>query len=239
MARQRAKKKKEKKPGLWAQIKQTIRSRLISGFVVIVPLGVTALVVNFLYNFTVGRITRYTGMWLGRLPDYAIPLVSIVLFFALLYIVGVVATAVVGRRLIGLAEAIIQRIPLVATVYGSTKQIVETLSFQTGDNNMKAAVLVEFPYPGMRAVGFLTGTIRDPEGRLFYKIFMPTAPNISVGLYLLCKPEDVLQCQMSVEEAVRMVVSVGIISPDRFAVTRMSELQSPKAPRNIAQKTQV
>lgn len=229
--------KKAKKPGLWAQTKQVIRSRLVSGFVVIVPLGVTALVINFLYNFTVGRFSRYTSMWFGRLPDYAVPAVSLVLFCVLMYIVGVVATAVVGRRLIHLVEAIIQRIPLVATVYGSTKQIVETVSFDTSGSNMKAAVFVEFPYPGMRAVGFMTGTIRDPEGRLYYKIFMPTAPNISVGLYLLCKPEDVLQCEMSVEDAVRMVVSVGIFSPERLKLTRMSDVQKQHPPGKNSPKS--
>ncbi len=214
---------RKKKLSLWGQLKLTIRSRLLSGLLVIVPLGITVFVVRFIYELTVGRITPLTETMFSRVPWYALPLSSIILFFALLYVVGMVATAVVGRRIILLAEAIIDKIPLVATVYGATKQIVETLSFQEGGTNMKSAVLVHFPYKGMKSIGFLTGRLRARDGTDYYKVFIPTAPNISVGLFQLCAAEDVFHCSLSVEDAVKMIVSGGIISPERLRIAPVTE----------------
>ncbi len=216
-------KRKKKKLSVWGQFKQLVRTRMLSGFLLIVPLGITVFVINFLYSFTVGRMTPITGRFFGHLPAYTVPLISILLFVGLLYGVGIVATAMVGRRLIGLAERLIERIPLVATIYGASKQMVETVSFQDTGSNMKAAVFVEFPCKGMKAIGFLTGKMRTSDGREFYKIFIPTTPNLSVGLFQLCAPEDVYRSGLSVEEALKMLVSMGIIAPDRLQLTPMSQ----------------
>lgn len=216
-------KAKQKKLSLWGQVKQLIRGRMLSGFLVIVPLGVTVFVVRFIYDLTVGRITPLTGTMFKQLPWYALPLSSLVFFLAILYVVGMVATAVVGRRIILLAEAIIQRIPLVATIYGASKQIVESLSFQEGGQNMKSAVVINFPYKGMKAIGFLTGKIRARDGTEYCKVFIPTSPNITVGLFELCAPEDVYHCNLSVEDAVKMIVSGGIIAPERIRLAPVNE----------------
>lgn len=223
-----AKREKKKKLTLWGQLKQLLRTRMLSGFLLIVPVGITVFVINFLYEFTVGRITPITERFLGHLPSFTVPAISIFLFIGVLYVVGIIATAMVGRRIIGLAEGIIQRIPLVATVYGASKQIVETVSFQDTGSNMKAAVFIEFPCKGMKAIGFLTGKMRTSDGREFYKVFVPTTPNISVGLFQLCAPEDVYRCGLSVEEALKMLVSMGIIAPDNLQLTPMS--QAPALP---------
>ncbi|HPO14906.1 MAG TPA: DUF502 domain-containing protein [Candidatus Hydrogenedentes bacterium] len=223
-----AKRKKKKKLTLWGQVKQLLRTRILSGFLLIVPLGITVFVINFLYEFTVGRITPVTERFFGHLPSFTVPVISIFLFAGVLYGVGIIATAVVGRRLIGLAESIIQRIPLVATIYGASKQIVETVSFQDTGSNMKAAVFIEFPCKGMKAIGFLTGKMKTSDGCEFYKVFVPTTPNISVGLFQLCAPEDVYRCGLSVEEALKMLVSLGIIAPDTLQLVPMSQaLESP------------
>jgi len=152
--------KNPKKPPLWARLRHGLRRRLVAGLLVIVPLGITALILQFLYEFTAGRLTPMVKDLFGPLPGFAVPVVSVAILFFGLYLVGFVATAVAGRQLIALAEALIQRIPLVKSVYGASKQIIETLSFQGRGGDLKTAALVTFPHPGMKAVGFITGKAR-------------------------------------------------------------------------------
>jgi uncharacterized membrane protein len=211
--------KNAKKAPLWARLRHGLRRRLVAGLLVIVPLGITLLILQFLYEFTAGRLTPMVKDLFEPLPGFAVPVVSVAILFFSLYLVGFVATAVAGRQLIALAEALIQRIPLVKSVYGASKQIIETLSFQGRGADLKTAALVTFPHPGMRTVGFLTGKARLGGGRVYYKVFIPTTPNVTIGLFELVAPEDVFRCQLSVEDAVKMVVSGGILGPDRLKLT--------------------
>jgi uncharacterized membrane protein len=222
----------KKKHSLATQAKQLVQKRLLSGFLVIVPLGVTVFVVRFIYGFTVGRMSPLVEKAFGQLPDYALPLSSLVVFLALLYVTGMIATAVVGRRFILLAETIIQKIPLVATIYGATKQMVATFSFQDKDGPKKSVVLIDFPYPGLRAIGFVTGKIDTPDGREFFKVFIPTSPNITVGLFELCAPENTYPCDLAVDDAVKMIVSGGIIAPESIRLLPQSNSMSNAAEKH-------
>ena len=210
--------KKVVKPSLWAQIKLIFRSRLLSGMLVIVPLGITVFVLNTLYDYTAGRLVPVVKTFQGELPDYAVPAMSIVVLIVSVYLIGFVATVVVGRQIFSLTEAIIRRTPLAKTIYGASKQVVEAISFREQGSTFSAAVLVEFPFPGMKAVGFMTGSMHGADGKDYFTVFIPTTPNISVGLFELVAPEDLLWCDLSVEEAIKMALSAGLIAPERIVV---------------------
>jgi uncharacterized membrane protein len=220
----------QKRTSLWQFTKGVFRRRILSGFFVLVPLAITAFVVKFLYDFTAGRIEFVTAPLLRPVreyvPEQVVPaveaLLSIALLLATLYVTGYIATWVVGGRLIRLGEAIINRIPLLATVYGASKQIIETLLFNKGGTGFQEAVIVEFPYEGVFAAGFLVGKTRTTAGETYHRVFMPTAPNISVGLLQLFRPEHVHSAGMSVEETVKMVVSCGLIGPDTMRLTSIA-----------------
>lgn len=220
-----------KRMTLWQFTKNVFRRRILSGFFVLVPLAITAFVVNFLYDFTAGRIEFVTAPVLRPVreyvPEQAVPIVtallSIAIMLSALYVTGYIATWVLGGRLIRLGEAIIDRIPLIATVYSASKQIVETLLFKKGGTGFQEAVIVEFPYKGVFTAGFLVGKTRTTTGESYHRVFMPTAPNISVGLLQLFTPDQVHSAEMSVEETVKMVVSCGLIAPDKMKFRSVGE----------------
>ncbi len=212
------------KPSYWSRNKAIIRNRLLSGLLLLVPLASTVVVVRFIFGLTVARVTPVTQVFLADMPHALAMVLSVVIFIVGLWLIGAVATAVVGQRIIALGEYLIERIPMVSAIYGASKQIVGTLAMQKDGPTagLEAPVLVEFPYPGVRALGFLVGRVRRADGTELCKIFLPTAPNISVGLFLLYKTEDVRLCGMSVDEAIRAVVSVGILCPDRLTLTAVA-----------------
>jgi uncharacterized membrane protein len=207
----------------------TIRRRLISGFLVLVPLGVTIFILRFVYGLTAGRIEPLTELIGGELPPYMNMLVSVVLLIILLYLVGYVATAVVIARLISVAESLLERIPLVKTVYAATKQIVVAFVETDDKPKFQAPVLVPFPDREAKTVGFMVGTVTGTGGRRLIKVFVPTAPNITVGFLVIYEMQDVTGCSLTIEEAIKMVVSAGIVCPQSMVLRPISEVMGAVA----------
>ncbi len=202
--------------------------RLVSGLLVIVPVGITVFALGFLYDLTAGKLSPFIERWTGPMPEYVVVSISVLAFCGAVYLVGFVANFVVGRKLLALAEAVIRRIPFVKTIYIASKQVVEGFSPQEGELKPKEVILIEWPAPGMKAVGFLTGRIQLPDGREYLKVFVPTTPNISVGLFQLVALEDAHHCKLSVEEAIKLIVSAGIIAPSSLALKPVSKTLSEK-----------
>lgn len=224
-----ARPRKGKKMSMWRQFQHDLRRRLLSGLLVIVPLGITAFVLNFLYIFTAGVLAPVVRSVVGEKPPYMLGVISVLVFLAVLYVVGLIATAVIGRRLIAFAERLIQQIPLVKTVYSASKQVVEAFSPQDRTSMFKSAVFVEFPRPGMMALGFLTGRIRTHDGVEYAKVFIPTTPNPTTGFFEIVPPQDVLHSSLNVEDAVKMLMSGGIIAPDVLDLWRGPDVLPPAA----------
>jgi uncharacterized membrane protein len=105
--------------------------------------------------------------------------------------------------------------------------MVETLAFHESGPTLKATALVEFPYPGIKALGFVVGNIHAEDGQAYYKVFVPTTPNITVGLLQMYKPEDLRVCDLSVEDAIKSIVSGGILAPSYLRVTPPAEDSLP------------
>ncbi len=218
-----AAKRKKKKQGILARVRSRIRGYVLRGLLVVVPLGVTAYVLSFCYSITAGYLVPFIQEYLFLVPPRAVVPLSVVLFLAMLYLVGLVAAAMVGRQLIALTEAIIRRIPLVKTVYGASKQVVELISRQEGDADYKAAVIVDFPCPGMKALAFVTGRIEIEGVGEMMKIFIPTTPNPTSGYLELVPPSMVSQSSMTVEDAVKSVMSAGILTPEVVEIAAPGE----------------
>lgn len=213
-------------PSAAARVYAFIRNRLLSGLIVMVPIAVTVFVTRFLYELTAGRIAPLTAYLIGERPVYIDIAVSIALLAAMLYVTGYIATVVVGKRLIRLGERLIARIPVVTSVYGASKQVME--SFVEGDSasRFQDPVLVEFPYPGARTIGFVMGQVGTVDGPGYYKVFVPTTPNVTVGILLLYEAHAVQGCDMTVEEAVKLVVSGGIIHPKALRLKPVAPVET-------------
>ena len=210
--------KRKKRSALW-RVRRTIRRRLLSGLLIVVPLGITFFTLHFLYKVTAGFLAPHIDKHLGHIPDYAIAPVAVILFLAVLYAIGLVASVLIGRRVITLGEMIIHRIPFVKTIYGGSKQVAETLLAQEGFAGFKSVVLVQYPHPGMRALGFMTGTITTSDGDEYCKVFIPTTPNPTSGYLEFVPPEHVQRCNLSVEDAAKLLMSGGILAPESLTLS--------------------
>lgn len=161
-----------------------------------------------------GVLSESTLIWL-------VPVLAVLLTLFLLYLLGLLTASVFGRRLIQLVERIFTRLPLVKTIYNSTKQIVTSLG--GGQSmNFQRVVLVEFPHPGMKCIGFLTAVMDDMDsGRKMASVFISTTPNPTTGYMQIVPLQDVSDTGWTVEEAVKLLMSGGILSPTKVAFDKI------------------
>lgn len=199
--------------------KAIVRRRIVSGLLVVVPVGLTIFILRFLYQLTAGQLTPVMRPLFRTLPDYVVPAASIILLLLVIYVIGMVARVFIGRKIIALIESILENIPLVKTVYGASKQVVQTLSLQDDAAQFKSVVIVDFPRPGMKAFAFVTGKIafQDEETgivRQHYRVFVPTTPNPTSGYLEFVPVEEVEPCGISTEDAVKGILSAGLVMPE-------------------------
>ncbi|MCX7590603.1 MAG: DUF502 domain-containing protein [Kiritimatiellae bacterium] len=217
-------------PSPLSRLGRHVRTRLFSGLLITIPLLVTWMVLRFLFRVMSGLLEPLLRPWLSDWPRPMLPIISLLAIVVLIYLAGLIAAFVVGRRLIRLAESFLMKLPLVSHVYAAAKQVVSTFS-QRSRTTFKAAVVVSFPYPGARSLGFVTGTITGPEGQMLYRVFVPTAPNPTSGFVLLLAPEEVQFTNITIEDGVKMMVSGGLVAPPEYKLAEPpSTLDSAEAP---------
>ena len=150
--------------------------------------------------------------------QWGIPIASVLLTIFILYTIGLFTANIIGKRFIYLTERLVERMPLVKTVYGSTKQIVRTLG---GDQTRKfqRVALIPFPQARMRCVGFITAMFKDSvSGDELCTVFIPTTPNPTTGYLQVLKRSDLIELDWSVEEAVQTIMSGGILRPEFLTI---------------------
>lgn len=187
-----------------------LQSYVLKGLLALIPIALAVFTINILYVFIDKQIMeivdRYTGVH--------IPGLGLLIFIVLLYCTGIIASNVVGRRLFNLLETVTGRIPLIKTAYQVGKQLAGTLSLPE-KNIFKKPVLIDYFKPGAWVIGFVTGEILDSRtGKKLLKIFIPTVPNPTSGFLVIVDEGLVQETSWSVEEAVKMVISLGIIGPE-------------------------
>lgn len=185
----------------------------MSGILLLVPLAVTVFILQLLYGFIV-RYVRPVGTILSRIPipEVVVGILAVLALLLTLYLLGALTRMMLGRKLLTLGESMLTRIPIVRTVYTSTKSLVDMLSAKNR-NAFKSVVLVEFPRPGFRAVGFVGGEGVTSDGVRQVRVFLPTAPNPTSGFLLLVDESMVIRTKMTVEEGLRLVISGGVLVP--------------------------
>ena len=188
------------------RLERNILKRLGTGLLVAIPLLVTVVVFRFLY-VSVEDMLKEPVTWIFGRHVHG---VGFAFFVVVLYLVGLVATTVLGRRFIHLGHGIMGNIPVVQTVYRLTHDALNALAASKRDG-FKRVVLVEWPRKGVKSIAFVTGHLTDPEGRPSVAVYLPTTPNPTSG-YLAILPEDeVIPTEMGVEDAMKMIVSGGIL----------------------------
>ena len=190
-----------------------LKRYIIRGILAIIPLFLTYFALKILYNSIDQRAVRIIDEAIG----FSFPGLGILLVLMSLYILGLLASNVIGRQAFGLLEKITKNIPLVKTTYKVGQQLGNTLSLP-GKQVFKRAVLVEYLKPGTWTIGFVTGTIvdRKDEKEKLLKVFVPTPPNPASGTMVVVKESQTRDPGWSIDEALSAVLSGGIIGPEEL-----------------------
>jgi uncharacterized membrane protein len=199
-----------------------IRASFLTGLVVVAPAVLTIWLILTVIEFVDGKVlplvpSRFFPDWLTGL---SIPGLGLIIFLVFTLIVGWLAKGLIGRSLIAWSEEIVARMPVVRSIYNGLKQIAETV-FAQSQTTFNRACLVQYPRPGIWAIAFIS---TDTRGELAHhlnatekhiSVFLPTTPNPTSGFLLFVPESQVILLDMSIEEAAKLVISAGLVVPDR------------------------
>lgn len=190
---------------------------LVAGLLVWVPAGITFLILKLVVDLMDRTLLLLPEHYRPeQLVGFRIPGLGILLTGLVVFATGMLAANLVGRRLLRLWDATLQRIPLVRSIYGGAKSFTEVV-LGDGGKSFKQVVLIEYPRRGIYSIGFLTGTeLAEIQARTREEVvcvFLPTTPNPTSGFILMVPRQDVIFLDMDVEAAVKMVVSLGVVVP--------------------------
>jgi uncharacterized membrane protein len=201
-----------------------VRKKFITGLFVLIPLLVTAyvilLVVSAFDSVVEPFVRRLSLGLLGR--EMYVPGAGMVLFVVIAYLTGVLTSNYVGKRVVGAGERALRRIPFVKGIYSSVKDMTEAFSSEK-KRSFQEVVLTEFPFPGRYAVGFVVNRVRMEGKGLFCSVFVPTTPNPTSGYLILVPEEEVMPTGMTVDEALRYIVSIGTAKVEKGWIGTRSE----------------
>lgn len=200
--------------------KPTILSRLrswfLTGLLVTAPVLLTVYITWLFIDIIDGWVTELLPPAMSETIYTSIPGVGLVIGAIAITIIGAVAAGFFGRWLIKMGESLLNRMPIVGTIYGASKQILETVLASQSDA-FRDVVLVEYPRKDLWVIGFVTGTtkgeVQEEIPAQTVNVFVPTTPNPTSGFLLFCPKDELQYLDMSVEEAVKLVVSGGIVTP--------------------------
>lgn len=201
-------------------IGKKFRAYFLTGLLVLVPLALTYFIIKLLFisiddilNDYVSRLLFNLGLETGRQP---IPGIGFVTLIVLIFFTGVLARNYFGRKLVDFGDRIVQGIPLINRVYGATKQISQAF-FSAKREVFKKAVLFEYPRKGIYSIGFYTqdtrGAVQNVLEDDVVSIFLPTTPNPTSGFLLFVKKTEIVELDLPIEEALKLVISGGAIVP--------------------------
>ncbi len=194
-----------------------LRKWMFTGLLVIVPVAITVWLLEWMLNTLDQTLLILPAAWHpDKLLGFHIPGFGLILAVISLLLVGAVASNFLGKKVVVWGDAVLHRIPVVRSIYSSVKQVSDTLFSENG-NAFRKAVLIQWPRPDVWTIAFVTG---KPNGELlkhlkddFVSIYVPTTPNPTGGYFVLLEMSDCIELDMSVDEAFKYIVSMGVVSP--------------------------
>jgi uncharacterized membrane protein len=203
-----------------------IRKRLIAGALVLLPVYITFHVLKFIFTFAGGTMVPVVkrllmqSAWVQlKIPDSVLTplmfLLGLIMAFMALYFAGAFATNFFGRRIIKFAEGIVDRTPLVKSIYNIAKQFIHSVTALPGRSTFKRTVMLDFFKSGCKVLGFVTGSLVDKEGNKRISVFVPTAPNPTTGFVVLVNENEVMETNLTIEEGIKLVCSGGVVTPNQ------------------------
>jgi uncharacterized membrane protein len=201
-----------------------MKKYFITGLLVLVPLMITIWVLTTLIQTMDQSLTLLPEAWQPKnLFGFSVPGAGVLLTVGIIFVTGLIATNIFGKQLIILWESLLARVPFVKTIYSSVKQVSDTL-FSDSGNAFRKALLVQYPHQGSWTIAFLTGTPGgDVSNHLqgeYVSVYVPTTPNPTSGFFLMMLKSDVVELDMSVDQALKYIISMGTVPPQIKSKTK-------------------
>ena len=191
------------------------KNYFITGLFSIIPLAITFTIIKWLFEFFSKpgkKMINYI------LPNSNAPIIEniigFILTFLFIYLIGVIISNVLGKRLYLFFEKILAKIPLINYIYNTIKQIIDTLAISQ-KQAFKKVVYIEYPKKDVWTIALVTGESKDSEGNEYYQIFVPTTPNPTSGFMLYIKKENTKETNMSIDEGLKIIISGGMLAPEK------------------------
>ncbi len=195
-----------------------LRAYFFAGILIVAPISITFYVAWAVISFVDARVDRLLPPAYNpeRFLPFTVPGLGLLLLVVALVLIGWLTAGLIGRLFTRMSDGVLARVPVIRSIYGATKQVFETL-LSPERGSFKETVLLQFPREGMWRIGFVTGAIpgdtqKVAEGGLV-NVFVPNTPNATAGFLVLVRPADLVKSDLSVEAALKLVVSGGIAVP--------------------------
>ncbi len=204
----------------------SLRSLFVSGLLTLLPIWLTWVVFKFVFGMLSDLSRPAVGPMLATIAQdhpqlawiahaWSLTAIGMIATIVLILAVGLLARRVAGQRALGWFEVAIRRIPLAKTVYGSARQLLDLM--QSPPDGRQRVVLIAFPHPGMKTVGFFTRSLRDEAtGRELAAVYVPTTPNPTGGYLVIVPIEDIVATDWTVDQAMTFIISGGAVAPERM-----------------------
>ncbi|MEO8838971.1 MAG: DUF502 domain-containing protein [Herbaspirillum sp.] len=196
-----------------------MRKYFITGLLVLVPLAITLWVLSLIIGTMDQSLLLLPERWRPQaLFGFGVPGLGTILTLLIIFVTGVAAHNLIGNQVVLMWESVLTRIPVVNSIYSSVKQVSDTL-FSSSGNAFRKAVLVQYPRAGSWTIAFVTGTpggdVRNHLHGDYVSIYVPTTPNPTSGFFLMMPRADVIELNMSVDAALKYIISMGVVAPEQ------------------------
>ena len=197
-----------------------MRKYFVTGLLILVPLGITLWVLNLIISTLDQSVLLLPERWRPAvLIGLDIPGMGAIVTVVFVFLVGLLTRNFIGKQIVNVWEKLLTRIPIVSSIYSSVKQVSDTL-FSSSGNAFRKAMLVQYPREGSWTIAFLTGTPGgDVKNHLvgdYISVYVPTTPNPTSGFFLMMPRADAVELDMSVDEALKYIVSMGVVAPEHI-----------------------
>ncbi len=199
-------------------MRKKIKQIFLTGIAILIPIGVTIYIFFFLINLMDNILAIMPEQYHPDvLIGFHIPGLGVIIILLITFVIGLVTKSYFGKKVFAWGDHVVNKIPVVRNIYKPTKQLVDSL-FSGGVKDFNRVVLIEFPRKGVYTIGFVTGLtrgeVRDRIGEECINVYVPTTPNPTSGYFVMVSEREVTNLDMTVEEAFRMIISIGLVTSE-------------------------
>jgi|TARA_B100002003_G_scaffold21727_1_gene17939 uncharacterized membrane protein len=205
-------KETKQRPRHW--LRRKLGAQFLAGVLIIVPIGIALLIFVWIFSAIDGFLQPVIKAVWGR----TVPGVGLGITIILIYLAGAIAENVIGRKVIRQGESLLAKVPIFRYLYTGIKQFLMSFSV-SGRTGFTQVVLLEYPRKGIKAIGFITGEMSAENGEKLFSVFIPTTPNPTSGFLEIVREEDISRTDISVEDAMKLLVSAGAASSPKVQST--------------------